>query len=99
MNLTIEFVGTPALPECPMAHDNGTILVCVDLIDPTQLRARNIWMTVEQLVLHEMIHACGDTNRQHDTDVRMNWAGVGALYRRVRNLPHAEQDALPIRGE
>jgi hypothetical protein len=98
-NLTAEFVETPLLPNCPMTHYNGTISICADFIDSATLRARNISMTVEQLVLHEMIHAWGDTNRDDDTDVRINWAGVGALYRQIRKLPYAEIDALPVRGE
>jgi hypothetical protein len=98
-NLVVEFGGQPPgnlSPDCPMACQGSTIFVYSQSINAATMKASTIGMTVEQLTLHELIHASGDW--QNDTHVRMNWAGVGALFRALRNLPVNQQDSIHVCG-
>jgi hypothetical protein len=94
--LTVTFtdVPSPLGPDCPSWTWplESRVHVRRDLVATMSI------MTIEQMAVHELIHACEKNLDQPDTIPRMNWAGVGAILRAAKTLAVNCDDGRRLTG-
>lgn len=71
-------------PACPMTaptEPGNRVWIHMDANDAEKAWGPTVGVSVEDIMLHELLHICGE--REYDGTIRYNWAGVSVIRRLI----------------